>query len=453
MVAADSPDLSGWKLLLSRAAILGMAGLDAAYMIQLVRVADWARLASPDAPFGWGGAVLFWATLVTTTLSIVLAVALALRGGRRRSSQALALAVAAATYGALSLVSVMVPWRDHPAGELLMDAWIPVPAILTIGVGAFIRFAVLFPRRLTAGELALFGRVEADDSLGRGARFFDRVVGQLFGPGTDPDPDSDADRERAHKDWLVDVLLRRLPPGFRRVAATPVIPEAGTLLANPRRLWTAIGALAVVPYGLWFVEARVLEWFGVDLAPDDPLAWALWTLVFVWFFVTLLGGPLLAVGVLRLGYGLGTPAERRRMRWIVESLNAAAWLLIAGGGVTAASLLGIDNPLIEHLDVLAFGIIPLVIVTGFAVAVFYDGALEPRLVVRKSTLYGLFGFGLAFLFAITEETVTNHMTAQLGLPDGTGTLVASGVIAVVFGVFHGRFNRKVQRWLEEDDER
>jgi hypothetical protein len=443
-MAESAPRLSGLPLAISRLAVLGVVALNVWIALAIVVLRDPALAGFYSDALWTNLTVLTVSGLAAAVIASAVAVALVVRGGRRRSAHALALALASATFAALAFLSVLSPWSTDsiPVWPVTLvfagDIWW---VFLLLAAAGFLRFSVLFPRPLTAGELGRIGQVDAGDSMSRWDRWLRRAWAGLLGRDR-------IQRERS-RTRFIDRLSDRLPAPLRRWARQPVVVDAGRLLTEPRRFWTGVTIMAAIPPAVGLALEVVAALEGGPLLIGHP-ANVVGLLVLIIWGLVVMAAPMLGVAALRLGHGLAREADRRRMRWIVESLNAAVWTLMALAPFMVLRMLGVDNPVPRYLPAVFGGILPLVVVAGFAVAVFYDGALEPRLVIRKSTLYGLFGFGLAFLFAVTEELVTNHLSASMGLPDGTGTLVASGVIAVVFGAFHGRFNRKVRGWLGEE---
>lgn len=441
-----TPRLSGLPLAVSRLAVLGVVVLNGWIASAIVVLRDVTLAEYYTGPMWENLTVLTVSGLAAAAIASAVAAALVVRGGRKRSAHALALALASATFSALVFLSVFTPWSTDsillwPVTLLLAgDIWW---VFLLLAAAGFLRFSVLFPRPLTTEDLGRMGKVDAGDSMSRWDRWLKRLWAQLFERRRNGPTERSGTR-------LIHRWTDRLPEPLRRWARQPVMVDAGRVLTEPRRFWTGVAIMAAIPPAVGLALELVAALEGGPLLVDHPANAVGLLVVIIWGCLVVMAAPMLGVAVLRLGHGLAGEADRRRMRWIVESLNAAVWVLMALAPFIVLRMLGVENPVPRYLPALFGGVLPLIVVTGFAVAIFYDGALEPRLVVRKSTLYGLFGFGLAFLFAITEELVTNHMTAQLGLPDGSGTLVASGVIAVVFGAFHGRFNRKVQGWLDEE---
>lgn len=421
-----SDRLHGWRLAAIGTLVLGIAAVNAAGIVSLLSRGTGVLSELPEFMGSWFP-LMYLGALAAAAGACVLSSILILRGRGGRASLALALAMVAFTFCLLGMLTVLVPWgaEQAPAGEIAVRVVGFIPLVAVLGTGAFLRFAVLFPQPLSAGDLARLGRVEAPDSLGRLNRAFARIAPPPVGKR----------------------LLDRMPRRLRQLAARPVVPDAGRLLTEPRRLWTAVGLAALVPYVLWWAIEVAPPLLGWTVRPSDVQAVIAAAVLMTWL-VLVPGGIIVAIAILRLGYGLAEPPDRRRMRWMLESLNSAGWVFLAMGPFFLLESLGVGNPVVAVFPGVFFGLLPLIVVAGFALAVFYQGALEPSLVVRRSTLYGMFGFALAFLFAVVEELVTEHIATRAGLPDGTGTLAASGVIAAVFGSLFGRFNRKVAEYLE-----
>lgn len=423
--------LRGWRRVASTVVVLVLLAVAAAILVLLFAARGDVET-GPTQPLGPGFGVFYHCGMLAGAVSCVIAGAIVLRGAGRAYSHALALSLAAGTVAALLILSIFISSGDDaaPAYRLLAAALPVAPPLLVVAVGGFLRFAVLFPRPLTPQEIGRLSQVKPGDSLDRMDRVAARVGGRLV-PGGSKAAAS---------------LLERVPRPVRRVAQLDVVPDSGRLLTEPKRLWSLVAVVAAAPALLW----AGLEWLpdslGVSLSSSAPPAW-----VGIGLYVLLLAliglGLLLGAAVLRTGYALADTADRRRMRWIVEGLNSAVWVSVAIAPFWLLTAAGVDNPVVDLFPALFMGIVPLIVLTGFALAVFYDGALEPALVVRKSNLYGLFGLGVAFGFALLEELITEHLTARLGLPDGTGALAASGIVAVVFGSLFRRFSRKVDDYV------
>lgn len=390
--------------ILSAGFVLVLVTFDAVGLVQVLRLRLTGYHTAASA-FGIDYAILFWVGIASSAMAALMALLLALRGGRRPGSHSAAIALAALAAAGLAFLILGTPYvRKGTYTWTLVMASLPLlPLFLSVGLFGAIRFAVLFPRPLSDADLS-------------GLTPFSPVCA--------------ADGEGGHR--------------RRRWYEVTVLPRAGRVVTRPGWLLVTL-ALHV---SLFYV-AVALD-FGTGVGRHGwvdsliPFVLAVWTIT-----IPLL--LLLPVVLFRFGYRRASDEDRRRARWLLAGFNAAlvaAAVLIMDGLVLEVA--GIDHVMLtDILPALLMALIPLSVLMGVLLAVFYHGALEPALVVRRSTVYGLFGFGLAFTFGIVEEVVTEHIAVRLGLPDGTGTLVASGVIAAAFGAFHGRFRRRIDTWLSE----
>jgi hypothetical protein len=314
---------------------------------------------------------------------------------------------------------------DAPAALGPVAGWLPA-AVGVLAIAAFLRFSVLFPQSLTPAELRGLGKLKPDDSMGRADRALGRLAHSMLGRAGPVDAPRLPKRTLHH-------LVQRLPTRMQRIARFTVVKDAGRLLTEPPVFWSIAAGIAATPYLLWWAFEWLPTWLSIGL-------------FFVWFS-TIPMAVLLGVAVLRHGYAVAAPVDRRRMRWIIESLNAAVWAMIAMGPFSLLYWIGVENALVILMPGIVFSVVPLLVIGGFTVAVLYGGALEPRLAVRRSTIYGLFGFALAFVYAVIEELVSTQLVARVGLSEGSGTLMAAGVIAAVFGASIQKFRLRAEAYL------
>lgn len=147
-------------------------------------------------------------------------------------------------------------------------------------------------------------------------------------------------------------------------------------------------------------------------------------------------------------FRLADAEERRRMLWIVLAqltvavFTVASLLLALLWGLTGSESIGFVR------GIFAVGYHPFiwfVDLSGFALAIFYSGAFDLRPVITKTTLYGALFLILTFLFATVEELAQDALTNRLGVPEGLGTWLGAGVIAVALGPVRERLQRVLQR--------
>ncbi|NJD11692.1 MAG: hypothetical protein FIB01_15070 [Gemmatimonadetes bacterium] len=156
------------------------------------------------------------------------------------------------------------------------------------------------------------------------------------------------------------------------------------------------------------------------------------------FLVGLIGigvSPLLGIGLgirnLASGFHLASPADRRRVLWLVAGVSASGWMVLGSvlGGFLAVLM---DLPdRVGDIFVVLLVLAPAVLVVGCAVAIFYAGSLDPGLVLRRSTVYGALGALGLLLFAGLEEVLSSWVALRLGLPGLVGSLLAGSLAAGV----------------------
>ncbi len=113
--------------------------------------------------------------------------------------------------------------------------------------------------------------------------------------------------------------------------------------------------------------------------------------------------------------------------------------------VPVPGVLGVEPPFGEWIPVVFFGLPPFFVIGALAFAIFYDGALDPSLVVRRTTVYSVLAALLTFLFTGVEELVEAQIAERTALPGGLGTWVAAGGVALVVGAFQARVRSAVGR--------
>jgi len=140
-------------------------------------------------------------------------------------------------------------------------------------------------------------------------------------------------------------------------------------------------------------------------------------------------------------YRAADPEGRRRVLWLAQGMvafTAVAALQVALVVLVRVTPLRIPLPGWEYwlrLGALVAGLAFLV------VAIFYRGALDPALVLRRTTVLGGFGVALVFVFTAVEDLASSWLVERLGLGDKAGTWIAGGVVALLIGSLHDRLGR------------
>jgi hypothetical protein len=81
------------------------------------------------------------------------------------------------------------------------------------------------------------------------------------------------------------------------------------------------------------------------------------------------------------------------------------------------------------------------------VVVFGAGAIDPRLAIHRTALFSILALGGVFGFGVIETAVTDYLIATAGLPQGTGAMIAGGIMAVTFKPAHGFIENMLNRVL------
>jgi hypothetical protein len=311
---------------------------------------------------------------VTALLACLLAGFLLWKAPDRPAARALTLFLAflAIFWGSLfRFVEVSADSESLTVGLTYGSGWASQSALAAflLGVAAFLRFTALFPRPLTGQRL-------------RTPRF----------------------------------------RGLRRI-------REATFRAVP--VW---GTAVVLYVGIRYVPDVVIRFLGP--APFDESA----VRTLVRTNLTLMGigyvvipTIALAVGVANLwsSYRLADPEERRRMTWVTVGFSTATWLMVAaaGAGIVVGTF---DLP--ERIAIavpVLFGVAPLLVVVGAAIGVLYGGAIDPRLTLQRSTVYGALAAVAVVAFAALENALSSLIEVRLGLPGFAGSAVAGGIVAAL----------------------
>jgi hypothetical protein len=204
-------------------------------------------------------------------------------------------------------------------------------------------------------------------------------------------------------------------------------------LLNPRVVWGGAALLAPVSFGLGTFVGGELGSSGAEVA----LRLAGFVL-FLGLGFAFLWGIVQGVRHLRIRDRTVERAHRQRILWAVLGFFLAMWAIFIGlAGLVPAALatLAVSGGWVwPVLPILALAAAPLLIVAFLAVAIFYDGAVDPALVIQRMALYGVSGVVLTFLFAGVENLASSALAGRLGLPEASASWIAAGTVAVVLGL-------------------
>jgi hypothetical protein len=162
--------------------------------------------------------------------------------------------------------------------------------------------------------------------------------------------------------------------------------------------------------------------------------------------VVVSGLALIASSYLLAGFRVGDREARKRIFWILEGV-----VVFLAGNALLAALVAMNEMDILRTDVLFWStwidvVKGAAVVACFAMALFYSGAFDAGMVLRRSTVYGAAG-GLFVLVFIVVETVLAEMVPEaLGFQSRMGTIFAGVLAALTFRPVSEFVDRRVRLW-------
>jgi hypothetical protein len=355
----------------------------------------WPRVAALAAvldrlPGGaWVAVAGFAVSAATALVACALAALLVWKAADRADARALTLFLCflAIFWGSLfRFLEVTVGEGTVSASLSYGDGWVSRTASFgfVLAVAAFVRFSALFPRPLAADRLPPARRFPALRRL-RAAFLSAPVVWGVTAVAL--------------------ILLELAPPVLARLAG---VPDTGA------------GAPAFVPA---MIGLALFTYVALPLA-----AFALGT------------------RNLRASYRSASADERRRILWVVAGFAVSAWLILGALGLLfAIAALDVQLEALGVVVPVAIFIAPLVLVTCAAIGILRSGAVDPALVLRRSTVYGALGVLAVIAFASLENALSALVEARLGLPGVIGSMIAGALVAAVLIPVRAPLQRMVAR--------
>lgn len=332
---------------------------------------------------------------------------------------------------------------------------------IVLVTGGLLRFAALFPRPLTVHDLRSGRRAKRSHAAGRWSRLraglarlagrwrvparwggevlhalgwallleVTRTLVQLFiaypffvGASWEALQAIDD----SVSDWFVlpvAALLFYLRVGREWHPLRPLFQPISPMLADVK----ARGLLNPTAVWMLAIGIGVLGWLGERYEP-------LMVGMVVLFIIAWYQG----LRLFRIGYALAEELDRRRALWLVQGFFAFAFALILFA-------FGDDTVHARGLHGLGASRVPmnlsfLFLILGLSIGIFYHGALDPRLVIRRTTLFaGLAVLGTV-LFNAMQDLVADTIGGFIGLPQSS-TWVAAALVVLILVPLHGPLRR------------
>lgn len=240
---------------------------------------------------------------------------------------------------------------------------------------------------------------------------------------------------------------RKLQPYEWRIFIKRIIrnpPKAWSLLDDARRRKsiqrTLRGQALFIGLAAWF-ERRyskvVLVFLVLGVIPSRVAATNWSMLAFFVFYIAVLFPWIMKGEVLR-------GDDRRKAIWVLIGMYGAFGVFLT------ICLSGLITALFRDDMSLFFGLAPIGLSVALAflsvclsVAVLWSGAVDPKLAIRRTTVYATLGGLFIILFAVVESLVSEVVEARLGLPDMVGAAASGGLVAAIILPLRGRLSEFV----------
>ena len=172
-----------------------------------------------------------------------------------------------------------------------------------------------------------------------------------------------------------------------------------------------------------------------------PLVFAMY-----WLFPATI--VVLGASYLRAGYRTAEPKQQRQILWLV---NACVIMGVIWAAQVVAYPFGQLWGWSGARTLLwgSYAATPLIFNACLLLAVFYDGAIDPAFVIRRTTVFGILGVICVFLLAGLGNVVSEMVEERLGLPGVVGSGIYGGVVAILLLPLRRRFERITERWMPD----
>jgi len=243
---------------------------------------------------------------------------------------------------------------------------------------------------------------------------------------------------------LSSVYPQDLARHFVAVVGRPasLIDQVRSLAFDLRRLLT-VGFLVPVVTGVVAVAViRAGEAFELTTGEDVVFALVVFSLL-TWMLL----GVVATIRNFALGLKVSGRGDQRRALWSVAGMVAAGTTVLLSAALWILDLVDVmpEFPNEWLLDPVL--VAPLLIVLGLYLAIFYEGFLDPRLVIRRSTIAGVLAVVVVALFALVDEAFSRALAAVAPAAGGVGSWVAVAVTALAVAPLHDRVRRRADSWM------
>lgn len=354
--------------------------------------------------------VAIWAYAVAVALASALALILSARSGQIHAALLLSAALGAAAFFASQFIFVHRIPQLTTTPLLIFGDYLAVAALALSGWAAM-QAAFCYPQPIEVEAYLAF--LQKSRGVAREGSRWQRLHHWLYA------------RSRLEK---IDTLINFPSSSFlRRRLAAARSPWVPWILAS-----LGCGAVALS-----------------QLAPASGWSLGLITLVVVYPSIGMAGQ---AFSVLNWQYRTGRDEDKARISWLVLGLVLSGWLVLipqlgalvwsAFGDAERAGTVMLFSVCLE-LPMMA-----IVMVLLLGCSIFFFGAIDPNLAIRKTSVYGIAALLLAVTVAIFQGSAATQLALRLGLPGNSGLVLAGAIVGLVFAPLRGRIEGGVTRIVD-----
>lgn len=248
--------------------------------------------------------------------------------------------------------------------------------------------------------------------------------------------------------------LRSLMPTFSALVPSFV----GKSGPSPALLAERIGVAGIIRWHLdvvgsaWWWRAMALVGCGlVAVAQVVGLPSPVSLKFFGFVILVALVAPMfeLTTDVLSWQYRLGELEQRKQL--ILGMAGIVGCGMAVGAGSMGAVLQGLGLSETHGMAIfttLAPPLTAIAILLFLACSIFFFGAIDPKLAIRKVSVYGIAATMLAVALAVLQGTAATQLVQRFGLPDNSGFVLAASFVGLVFAPLRKRIESSVERVVE-----
>jgi hypothetical protein len=200
----------------------------------------------------------------------------------------------------------------------------------------------------------------------------------------------------------------------------------------------AVGALVLAPESVRIAAAAL----GRPLGELGVVKYALLAL--------LLASMAVSAANLRAGYRVADAEGRRRVFWVLEGFLLATAIAVLASALKLLQDATGYTPPVRFWYGLAMMLAFTALLACLAVAMFYAGAVDPALAVRRTAVAGLVGLAMVVLFATLEQALQGWLGARMGLSDRAGGILTGVVVGFAFEPLRVRSAALVESLLSRE---